>query len=109
MNPVPHRQQCMIRAQPNLKVVASAQGHSSQSNPPVNQEVVEQQVDVNQDEGLVSVLILTFKVDPNAGGEVDPQIAQFVENCLNLHSALEWEDMKIIREVHKCLGNCPSI
>lgn len=63
----------------------------------------------NQDPGLVSTLNLAFKVDPNAGDDIDPDIAQFVENCLKLPAALEWEDMKIIRDVYKRPKNCPSI
>lgn len=62
-----------------------------------------------QDDGLVAALNLAFKVDPNSGNDIDPQVAQFIENCINLPSALDWEDMKIIRDIYKRPGNCPSV
>lgn len=62
-----------------------------------------------QDPGLVNTLNLAFTVDPNAGSEIDADIAQFVENCLNLPSAIDWEDMKEICDVSKRPKNCPSV
>lgn len=70
---------------------------------------VEQQGEEMQDEGIVAALNLAFKVDPNSGTDIDPQLAQFIENCINLPSAIEWEDMKVIRDVYKRPANCPSI
>lgn len=63
----------------------------------------------DQDPGLVGSLNLAFAVDPNAGAEIDSDIAQFIENCINLPNALDWEDMKIIREIYKRPKNCPSL
>lgn len=57
----------------------------------------------------MSTLNLAFAVDPNAGADIDNDVAQFIEDCLNLPAAIEWEDMKIIREVYKRPKNCPSI
>lgn len=62
-----------------------------------------------QDTGLVSALNLAFTIDPNAGSDIDGDIAQFIENCLTLPNALEWEDMKVIREIYKRPKNCPHI
>lgn len=67
------------------------------------------QLEPEQDPGLVGSLNLAFSVDPNAGEEIDKDIAQFIENCLNLPNALDWEDMKIIREIYKRPKNCPSL
>lgn len=55
--------------------------------------------DKSQQVRLVSVLNLAFQVDPNAGSEIDPEIVQLIENCLNLPAALEREDLKMIKEV----------
>lgn len=101
--------------------VTHAEGQINQ--PPVNQPAAQPtadesvqgteghavQPDHDQDPGLVSALNLAFTVDPNSGSEIDDDIARFIENCLNLPNALDWEDMKIIREVYKRPKNCPSI
>lgn len=67
------------------------------------------QPDIDQDPGLVGSLNLAFAVDPNAGADIDLDIAQFMENCINLPNAIDWEDMKIIREIYKRPKNCPSL
>lgn len=67
-------------------------------NPNVNQA---EDNSAENDQGLVSTLNLTFAVDPNAGSEMDGYIAQFIENCLKIPVAIEWEDMKVMREVYK--------
>lgn len=98
---------------PPRQVVDAAQAGAVNQPDPIqigdNQQPENQLVDEPQDEGIVAALNLAFKVDPNAGTNIDSQIAQFIENCINLPSAIEWDDMKVIREIYKRPGNCPSI
>lgn len=56
-----------------------------------------------------SVSLPAFGSTLNASSDIDQQIAQFIENYINLPSTIEWEDMKIICEVYKRPGNCPSV
>lgn len=85
----------------NVSVSASPAAAGNVQNQPV--------VSGDDQVGLISALNNALATDTSIGEELDPDIAELIENCLNLPNATPWDEMQAIRDVYKCPSNCPSL